>query len=233
MPIVKKETEISSEEIASKIYRSLEKSGWGPILRLFLMDTAFLEIIDTLKLHTKEGRVWLPGIKNMYRFLRECIYSKLKCVIMVNECSTFLDYNTGIPLHLDPITRDGKTFNLKPSRTADNMLWSLGIPRDQRVHSMLPYTAQGVLLLPVNPTCRMEGVAHKKLHDPLMFRIIEAINKKGDIPIILLGNVAEYEPYYTSANIRKIYTRYWSDELWSQWANEKLLDIGMVPVKWK
>ncbi len=226
--------EISSKEIVEKIIKQLTPTGWYDILRYWFIDPQMEEIIDTLKQYTNNGDRWVPGIKNVFRWMISTPYDKVRMVFLVDESSNLLDYNTGIPLHSEPIVKDGKTVKLSASWTADSLQWSMGVPKEERNYNLLRWTEQGVLLVPLASTCRSEGMPHYKLWESMIPRIIEKINLKGDIPIILIGEKSiVYEDYFTSRHVRCIKKKSgWSDHGWSQWVDQVMEETKQKPIKW-
>jgi len=226
--------ELTSKEIAAKIAKTVDKTGWDTALRMWWISTEFEEIIDKLKEYSDIGYTWCPVAKNIYQFLKKVKYQDVRVVIMVDEPINIVDHNTGIPLHIQPIVRANKTITPKPLWTIQDMMKSMGIPEEKRTYNLDRWMEQGVLLIPTALTVRVQGTAHKKLWEPFHMRLIEQINKLGDIPVILIKTAAiEYENHYSSSNVRVIKSPPWTDKEWYKWVNQVLENNNQKPIVWE
>ena len=70
------------EEIKSKLYERLEKSGWNVKLRSFIFSTEFDNIITQLARLAMDGRRFTPPLKQMFRAFEECPVNDLKVIIV-------------------------------------------------------------------------------------------------------------------------------------------------------
>jgi uracil DNA glycosylase len=226
--------ELSSQEIIAKIQEQLTPSGWYDAMRFWWISSDFEKIIVTLKEYITEGKRWVPGAAKMFRWMKECPYDKVKVVILVEDVSGFIESNTGIPLHIDAEkTPEGKEIKRKPLAVADDLLKGLNLPEDEKSYDLLKWCKQGVLLVPLSPTCRITGAAHYHLWSSMYPRLWEMINKKGDIPIILIKDKAiAHEDYLASSNIRKIVYPVWKDKTWHIWVNDVLKSQKKSAIKW-
>src|SRR6188768_3564885 len=73
---------INTEELKAGIYEKLKKSGWSGPLKSFLLSSEMDTIINQLNKELDGGKRWTPRFKQLFRFLEECPYDKLKVVIL-------------------------------------------------------------------------------------------------------------------------------------------------------
>lgn len=226
--------ELSTQEIIGKVQDQLNTCGWYDAMRFWWISSEFEKIINTLKEYIREGKRWVPGAGKMFRWMKECPYDKVKVVIVVEDVSAFIEANTGIPLHMDPEkTPEGREIKRKPLPLADELLRGIVEPDAEKSYNFLKWCKQGVLLVPLSPTCRISGAAHYQLWSPLYPRLWETINKKGDIPIVLVKDRAiSYEDHFSSSNIRKILYPIWKDKSWHIWVNDILKSQNKTPINW-
>jgi uracil-DNA glycosylase len=73
---------INIEDIKNKLYKKLEPSGWGRILKSFIFSSDFDNIIKELGNQVNHGKRFTPTFKNMFRAFEECPYDKLKVIVV-------------------------------------------------------------------------------------------------------------------------------------------------------
>lgn len=73
---------VNLEEVQLKLYEKLKPSGWGDILRTFVMSSDFEKILAQLYKESKEGNRFTPVLKNIFRAFEECPYEKTKVIIL-------------------------------------------------------------------------------------------------------------------------------------------------------
>lgn len=210
------------QEIIKKINDKLKDSGWYDELRIFLESSDFSDIIGELKRKVEvDKQRFCPGLSSAFKFMELLPVSKIKAVILIDHISNRLDVANGIPLS-NPHADDS---------TLIYFLRSI----DTKLHDSKKWLEQGVLLLPLSLTCRIDGKAHKKLWIPFIMRMIETINKKHpNIPWMLIGNDTwKYEEDIVSDHIRKMELKIpMKDTTWSQWVNEVLINQSKAVIKW-
>ena len=69
-------------EVQVKLYERLKPSGWGDILRTFIMSDDFVKILKTLHGQAKQGQRFTPPLKQIFRAFEECPYKDLKVVVI-------------------------------------------------------------------------------------------------------------------------------------------------------
>ena len=70
------------EDIKNKLYKKLEKSGWGVKLRSLIYSSDFDNIIKKLAKASLDGKRFTPKLSQMFRAFEECPLDQLKVVII-------------------------------------------------------------------------------------------------------------------------------------------------------
>jgi uracil DNA glycosylase len=65
-----------------KLYERLKPSGWGDVLKTFLLSTDFESILETLLKQAKEGKRFTPQLKLVFKAFEECPLKDLKVVVI-------------------------------------------------------------------------------------------------------------------------------------------------------
>ena len=213
------------QEIIKKINERLKPTGWYDEMRIFLESSDFSSIIETLKKKVEvDKQRFCPGLGSAFRFLENIQYEKVKAVIVVEHTTNRLDQADGVPLSTLDEYYDSVPRTI--FKSIDN------VP----TYDVLKWLEQGVLLVPLSLTSRIDGKAHKKLWQPFLMRIIEVVNKKEkNIPWVLLGTDSwQYEDDIASPYIRKVEIKKpMEDTNWASWINQVIGDHGRSPIKWK
>ncbi len=76
---------INTEELKAGIYEKLKRSGWSGPLKSFLLSEEMSTIINQLNKELDGGRRFTPRFKQLFKFLEECPYEKLKVVILSQD----------------------------------------------------------------------------------------------------------------------------------------------------
>lgn len=63
---------LNLEEIKEKLYKKLEPSGWGRVLKSFIFSGDFDNIITQLARLSLDGKRFTPTLKQMFRAFEEC-----------------------------------------------------------------------------------------------------------------------------------------------------------------
>jgi uracil DNA glycosylase len=212
-------------DVVQKICKKLEPSGWYSALRIFLESSDFLDIIEELKRKVDvDKQRFCPALNIAFRFLEQVPVEKVKAVMLVDHIFNTLEEANGIPL------RSGT--NTYPDRTPLTLYRSID---DLHDHDSSKWVEQGVLLIPLSITCRIDGKPHKKLWAPIVMRLIEVINRNySDVPWVLLGsNTFKYEEDIVSPHLRKLELYHpIQDRKWSQWINMLLKEQRKGEIKW-
>lgn len=75
---------VDLKEIQKQLYEKLKPSGWGDVLKAFIMGDEFLDILKELWAQNQDGLRFTPGLKQIFRAFEECPYDKVK-VIMIGQ----------------------------------------------------------------------------------------------------------------------------------------------------
>jgi hypothetical protein len=211
------------EEIISKINEKLKPSGWYDQLRIFLESDDFSDIIEELRKKVEEDKQrFCPALNTAFRFLEAVPFDKVKTIILIDFISNKLEQSNGICLSIKKGDPDYTPYNIFRSINQD-------------YHDANKWAEQGVLILPLAITSRIEGKAHKKLWAPFILRIIEKINKQhSNVPWVFIGSDTwQYEEDVISTHIRKMELKNpIEDKEWSSWVNTILLEQKQTPIKW-
>jgi uracil DNA glycosylase len=211
------------QEIVTKINEKLKNSGWYDELRIFLESSDFSDIITELKKKVEvDNQRFCPSLGKAFRFMEEVSCSKVKTVLLIDYAPNRLEYSDGIVLNspnkiIDPIQLNIVKSSGRTTRIIDH------------------WTEQGILMLPLSLTSRIEGKAHKKLWEPFIMRMLETINKKHpNIPWVLLGSDTwKYEEDIDSSYIKKIELKFpIQDNNWGAWINSILSSYNKAIIEW-
>lgn len=122
------------EEIKHKIFKKLEPSGWGRVLKLFIFSSDFDNIIKQLVKHANDGKRFTPTLKDIFKAFEECPYDKLKIVVIGQDpypqiniadgiafsCSKTGDLQTSLKYMLEEVNRtvyNGERTSTNPDLT--------------------------------------------------------------------------------------------------------------------
>jgi len=209
------------QELVRKINDKLKLSGWYDELRIFLESSDFSDIIVELKKKVEIDRQrFCPGLNNAFRFLEAVQFNKIKLVILIDYSCNRLDQADGIPL---------SSLDAFYDRSPLSIFKSI----DDNHHNVSDWNKQGVLVMPLALTSRIDGKSHKKIWERMIIRIIEVVNKRhSKIPWLLIGaDTWKYEDDIASPNQRQMeFKSPMSDTQWPVWVNEKLKQIGKSPI---
>lgn len=86
------------EDIKEKLYKKLEPSGWGRVLKSFIFSGDFDNIITQLARLSLDGKRFTPTLKQMFRAFEECPLTDLKVVIVNQDPSPNFGSADGIAL---------------------------------------------------------------------------------------------------------------------------------------
>lgn len=213
------------QEIVKAINNKLIPSQWYSTLRIFLESSDFADIITELKRKVDEDKQrFCPALNKAFRFLEECPYDKITTVMLIDYSCNILQQADGIPL---------STVEKYIDHTPVPLFQSI----DNNQHKSDPnlWAKQGVLIVPLSLTSRIEGRSHKKIWSPLIMRIIESVNKKyPKIPWLLIGqDTYKYQEDIVSPHIRLLELKNpMLDTTWSDWSNEVLKSQGRSSIMW-
>jgi uracil DNA glycosylase len=211
------------QEIVKKINEKLKSSGWYDELRIFLESSDFSDIITELKKKVDvDKQRFCPGLGSAFRFLEEVPVNDVKTVLLIDYATNRLDRASGIVISSASGEEDLQIAHLIKS-TSD------------KVSNSSNWVKQGVLVIPLCLTSRIDGKPHKKLWTPLVMRLIEVINKKHPhIPWVLIGNDTwKYEEDLISNHVRRMDFKIpIEDKEWGQWINGVLSSQKKAEINW-
>lgn len=213
------------QQIVDKINDKLRPSGWYDMLRIFLESSDFRDIIVELKRKVDEDKQrFCPGLNNAFRFLESIKPADIKSVMLIDYNCNVLEQADGIPLSTPDKYRE---------RTPVHLFQS--IIETQTKFDVEAWVKQGMLIVPLSLTSKIEGKPHKKLWSPLIMRIIETVNKKNPkAPWLLIGSDTwKYEEDIVSPHIRQVELKNpMTDRIWHIWTNDILKSQNKSPIIW-
>ena len=213
------------QEIVKKINDKLKPSGWYDQLRIFLDSSDFSDIIGQLKYKVEvEKQRFCPALNTAFRFMEESRFNKIRAVMFIDYACNRLEQADGVPLSAPD--------NNYLDRTPTYLFQSID---GKTSHDVNKWMQQGLLIMPLALTSRIEGKAHKKVWEPLLMRVIETVNKVyPKAPCLLVGTDAwKYEDDLVSPAIRRVDLKNpLEDREWHQWLNENLKAQGRAAIKW-
>jgi uracil DNA glycosylase len=211
------------QEIIRKINDKLKEGQWYDELRIFLESSDFSDIFVELKKKVDiDKQRFCPSLATAFRFMEDVPVNKIKAVLFIDYVPNKLEYSTGMVL-----SNKGRHCEYIISEFL----------RSSTIKSPDPekWVQQGLLVLPMSVTCRIDGKPHTKLWHPFVIRIIELINKtQPHVPWVLIGkDTWEYEENILSNHIRKTdFKLPFKDREWTQWINSVLISQKKQPVIW-
>lgn len=213
------------QEIIKKINDKLKPSGWYEQLRIFLESSDFSGIIAELKKKVDEDKQrFCPALSKAFRFMEDLNFDKVRAVIFIDYACNRLDQADGVPL-----SSPEKNFYEK---TPTYLFQSINGKHSLNVNK---WVQQGMLIVPLALTTRIEGKAHKKVWEPFLMRLIESVNKHHPkAPCLLIGSDTwKYEEDLVSPHIRRLELKNPVDDReWHIWLNDILKSQGKPPITW-
>ncbi len=191
------------KELQLKLHNKLKDSGWSDKLKTFTLSNDFLDILKTLYTNSQNGEKFTPVLKDVFSFLTECPYHKLKIVI-VND-KPFFNANVSNGLALS--TKDGivnAPLNLIYN-DLENTLYPEGFVREPD----LTYLAnQGVMLLNTSLTTTLNTVEpHTALWSEFVNHLFDYLNAYNPgLIYVFLGDVAKPYSRLIDSNNYKFFT---------------------------
>lgn len=184
---------MSLVEVQQKLYEKLKPSGWGDVLKAFILSKDFYNILEELYFQTKSGDFkFTPVLKDLFRAFEECPYDTLKVVMVGQDPYPQLGVADGISFSCS------KTMKEQPSlRYIFNSLQA-EIPDYERNPNLKRWSNQGILMLNTALTCQVGKIgAHIKLWEPFTSYLMETLNDRNTgLVYVLLGNKAKaWESY--------------------------------------
>lgn len=227
-------------EIRDKIVEGLKNSQWDKELSHYWESDRFLHTLTQLHQYTLEKKRFTPGLKDAFRFLKECPFSTVKVVIFIDDnCNTLL--NMGIPFSQDfnkmPIVEFSEGLKRECKRSDVKTFLKKVIEREKKAfdYSLLEWCKQGVLIIPYALTTRVDGNPHYDLWSEFRARIVDTVNTSfPDIPWVLVNTrTIKMESYISSKNVITFKPfDYTNQPDWSMLVNNILKAKKEKPIKW-
>jgi uracil-DNA glycosylase len=173
-----------------KLYEKLKPSGWGEVLRLFIMSDDFMQLLSKLKTLSEEEKHFTPSLKYVFRAFEKCPFKDVKLVIV------------GQDPYFTPGVADGLAFSCsltgKPQPSLEYVFKALDI----HVHEgktvyhdpdLTRWSKQGVLLLNSALTVQIgKPGTHVDLWKDFMTYLMDVLaHKKPEAVYVLLGKQAQ------------------------------------------
>ena len=76
---------VDLSELQQKLYERLKPSGWGSVLKSFLMSNDMTKVLERLHEESLDGKKFTPKLKQVFRAFEECPYNKLKVVMILQD----------------------------------------------------------------------------------------------------------------------------------------------------
>lgn len=190
--------DINLQEVTHKLYEKLKPSGWGDVLKTFILSKDFEDILSTLMDEMNTGKRFTPPIKLLFRAFEECPYDKLKVVVVGQDPYPYLN----VP--------DGIAFSCSFGEPQASLRYIFGSIEEtvysgqeyKRDPDLKRWSQQGVLMLNTALTTRV-GLAgtHVKLWEPFIAFLLDMLKvEKQALVYAFLGNRAkEWIPHVDMA----------------------------------
>lgn len=204
------------QELVQDINEKFKPSGWYNQLHIFFESSDFSNIIAQLKKKVDEDKQrFCPSLGRAFRFMKEVSPEEVKVIMLIDYISNRLDQSDGVALSTGRPRQDFMDLGPIPIFQSIN---------DEK-HNANNWVKQGVLILPLALTSRIGGKPHKKIWEPFIMRMIEAINTVNPYaPWLLMGSDTwKYEEDIKSPHTRRIELKNpLDDREWHQWVNNVL-----------
>jgi len=182
-------TTIDLEDVKIKLYEKLKPSGWGNILKTFILSSEFDRILEELLRQARDGKRFTPVIKYLFRAFEECPYDTTKVIVFGQDPYPYPNVADGIAFSCSV---DGK---IQPSLRYIYKEIKETIYKDKPFHNNpdLKYLSnQGVLLLNTALTTTTNKIgSHYKLWQPFIAFLLDNLAfSREDITYVFLGKKA-------------------------------------------
>lgn len=221
------------EEIIDNILLYLKGSGWDEELWQYFKSREFEKVIEFLQEQVKENKRFVPGIEQMFYWMKRIKFDTIKCVLFIEDPYNKLD-RTGMPImNKDEFT---KTMNDGLGQFFDVKLNKYRTEFDE--YNIDRWCDQGVLFFPYACTIRLEGKPHNQIWTDFRARVIDIINyRHKHIPWVLMNLTDTENGTHKYENlIESKYTfpmvLFPANTTWSKWVNECLRNKNIEPIDW-
>ncbi len=230
------------QETLNKINNYLRGTGWNEALRSYWKSDNFREVITQLHQFSDDDKKFVPKIKDIFRWMIECPYDKIKCVIFIDDIRNYIGI-PGIPysqLHENMPKAKIRLYTSEDSKQNKNEDIEQFVRRlkrhkeDEFNYDLSMWCNQGVLMMPYYITHRIGLISrvHADMWSEFRARIIEEIGySHPDIPWVLVNhNTFKYRELINSDNILNVRVDHAKSDnnYWPFWINSQLQE----PIIW-
>lgn len=238
---------INLQELQGKLYERLKPSGWGDVLKGFLMSSEMTRILERLIEESADGQHFTPKLKQVFRAFIECPYEKLKVVLFLQCPYQFLidgvTVADGIPLSC------GNTGKLQPSLVFVHKEISDTLYQGQNYDfrcDLKSWSNQGVLLLNAALTTTVGKTdTHILLWRPFIVYLMDMLGfTNGGLIWLFMGRKSQEYMRLIGDNHYKLVCTHPASaahqhlETWDSGGvfvkiHELLIKQGKTPINWK
>lgn len=231
----------------NKILKYLQGTGWDKAMSTYWKGGNFKEVIAQLHQFSDDDKKFVPKIKDVFRWMIECPYDKIKCVLFIDDPRNFIGI-PGIPYSQEHSTMaKSKAFKLhhtedtKENRNEDIEQFIRRLKRsddDEFNYDLTSWCNQGVLMIPYHVTHRVGLLSkvHADMWKEFRARLIEEVGYSyPDIPWVLVSpHTYRYRELINSKHILnvKIENARSDNNHWPFWINQQLAQTNKSPIIW-
>lgn len=196
--------EVDLEEVKNKLYEKLKPSGWGNVLKTFIMSSDFDKILQTLLKEARDGQRFTPPLKQVFNAFEACPYDKLKVIMIGQDPYPQLGVADGIAFSCSNTGKPQPSMKymfkeLEDTVYSDGYTWDPNLAR---------WSNQGILLLNTALTTNIGVVGrHYKLWQPFLAFLFDVLmfSNPGLIYVFLGAKAKEWADSVPENN-HKIFT---------------------------
>lgn len=178
----------------------LKGTGWESIIYPYLDSESFYSTLKKLVGFVQDGKRFTPKMKDWFRTFETCYYSNLKVIFIGQDPYPQLGVADGISFSCS------HTMKEQPSlRHIFNSL-EKQYPGYERNPDLTRWSEQGVLMLNTALTVEINKIgSHYSLWHAFTGHLLEAINNKSELIVVLLGKKAqEWKKYLKNQTIIEV-----------------------------
>jgi len=179
---------VNIEEIKQKLYKKLEKSGWGDKLKTFIYSQDFDRIMEYLVNESAQGKKFVPELKYMFNAFEQCPFNKLKVVIVGQDPYPKINVSDGMAFSCSREKKEEKSLMYIFNEIQEKI-----DPDYKRDPDLTRWANQGVLLLnsALTTTANKPGM-HQQLWRPFMAFVFDTITiYKPGLAYVFMGRKAK------------------------------------------
>ena len=196
---------IDLEQIKLILHRRLTDSGWGTILKTFILSNDMTKILEQLYSESRSGQKFAPVILQLLRAFEICSYDKLKVIVVGQDPYSYgPDPKTKLPV------ADGVAFSCSNKMYIPPSLKYMQAEIRETIYGgvydhsgdLTDWGLQGVLLINSALTVTIGKIGtHYEMWKPFLTFLFDMLSKKEDLVYVFMGNVAQkWEGHVSSPN---------------------------------